>query len=439
MSDISSVVVVNIVVQDASVSQTGFGTPMILTHEDFFSPNLVQSFSDTASMVTAGASATGPTVLAATAMFAQSPRPPLIKIGKRTSAPTSQTKVVTVAVNVLGATYTTTINGVPFTAVGLATAVLTAGALFTSINAGSEPVTATDNLDGTYDLVEDVAGVLFGLSVAPVFPDNRFQTVQETTTDAGIAADYAAIKVEDNDFYGVMTTSDSELEINILATAVGADKKIFITQSANQDILDDTAGNLGEDLNAAAHDRTALIWSGDTFDFAAGAWLGKQLPTVPGSSTWKFKTLTGVTVDDLGTTEISNLDSNKANHYTPVGGINITREGTMASGRFIDVTRGVDWLDSRISEEVFALLVNNQKIKFTDSGITQIQGAIEGVLAQGITNDLLAADPAPVVTVPKASAVSAADKAARTLTGVAFSATLAGAIHDVTINGTVSV
>lgn len=500
MSEINTVVSVAITVADKAISQAGFGTPMILTHEDFFSP-LVQSFASTAAMITAGASATGPTVAAATAMLAQSPSPPLIKVGKRTSTITDQVKTVTVAVAQNATKYDVTINALTasFTSDADATAAeisaglkaaidLTTAIIVVADGTGSITLTTTATLTahadttaqvvgdirtnagqiykvtvagttgsgtaptGTVFGIEEVDGgvtwknvgtvvtleTLFGLKVAPVFPDKRFLTIQDATAEAGIAADYAAIKLEDNDFYGVMMTSDSEIEINALATALSADKKIHIAHTANQDVLLDDPGNLGEDLNAAAHDRTALIWSGENFDYANAAWLGKQLPTVVGSSTWKFKTLTGVTVDDLGPTEISKLDSNKANHYTPVGGVNITREGTMASGRFIDVQRGVDWLDARISEEIFSVLVNNQEVSFEDAGLTLIQSAIEAVLAQGITNGLVATLPAPTVTMPLASSLLSTDKKARKLTGVKFAATLLVGIHTVAVAGTVS-
>lgn len=435
MSEIDSVITVSIVVQDTAPQQFGFGTPGILTHEDFFGPNLVQEFSDTASMVTAGADADGATVAAATKVFSQTPSPPTVKILKRTSSQTAMDVLVTVATNTLGVTYTVTINGTAFTAVGLATAILTAGALVTAINGGSEPVTATDNADGTFNIVKDAVldGTLFGLDLT-----FRLLTQDNVSVDDGIAADYAAVKAEDPAFYGVSTTSTAKTEIEALSTAVEADKKIFIQNTSDDDVLSDTAGNIAETINAATSQRTAIIYNQENFDYAGPAWQGDRLPSIPGSSTWWGKSLAGVTSDDLNPTEIANIDSNNGNHYTPVGGVAITREGTMGSGRFIDVTRGIDWLDSRIGEELFSLLINNEKVKFTDEGISAIQARIEAVLAEGVTNGLISPDPEFSVSVPRAAAVSSVDKANRQLTGVTFKATLAGAIQGVTVNGEVT-
>ncbi len=438
MSEIDSVITVNIVVQDTAIRQAGFGTPGILTHENFFGPNLVQEFADTASMILAGADADGATVAAVGKIFSQNPSPPTVKILKRGSTQTAMVVKVTVAQLFATTKYTVTINGTAFdfTSDATPTALEIAAGLVSAINGGTEPVTALDNVDGTFDLTKDgpLDGTLFSLDLT-----FRLLTQDNESLDDGIAADYAAVKLEDPDFYGVSLTSTGKLEIAALATVVEADKKIFVMNTSDDDVLADTAGNIMETTNAAGLNRTSIMYNQENFDFSGPAWQGSRLPTIPGSSTWKFNQLPGVTLDDLNPTEISNIDSNKGNHYTPVGGVAITREGTMASGRFIDITRGIDWLDSRIGEELLGLLINSEKVKFTDEGITAIQSRIEAVLLQGVANGLLAADPEFTVTVPLAKDVSANDKALRQLTGVKFKATLAGAIHSVVVNGEVTV
>lgn len=444
MADISEIVVVNVVVQDAIIDAEGFGTPGIMTHEQFFGPHLSQAYSNTTDMVTAGADADGPTVAAATAILAQNPSVPSFKVLRRTSTPTTKTIVCTVNATNLEANtdYSVTINGTAFTfnSGATPTAASVALGLDAAINAGSEPVTSTDNLDGTFDLTEDVAGDNFSLVLGPNSPDVPRLTQQDITADAGVAADYAAIKVEDQNFYGVGMTSTAKAEISALAAVVEADRKIFIAQTADADVLTDGASNIGEVLNAAAYNRTALFWSARNFDYAAFRWFGAMLHTTPGSATWANQILAGLTADDLGGTEIANLKSNNVNYYTEIGGVNLTRTGQMASGRFIDVTRGTDWTEARQEEGVLSVIANNEKVKFTDEGIALIQGALQDVLDEGVDNGLYAASPAPVVKVPKASTISTADKAARTLTGITWTATLTGAIHHVIpVSGNVSV
>ncbi len=434
MANPDNIVTVNVTIEDAAVTQTGFGTPMILTHEAAFGPELVRSYSSIVAMTTDGHAAAGATVLAATAVLAQNPKVTTLKIGRRGSVPTAMTRIITVA-SVLDLTaYTITLDGTAFTFTsdGTATAVEIAFGLDALINAGSVPVTSTDNVDGTLDLIEDVAGTVFGLSHT-----QDLITQDDTSLEDGIAADYAAVKAEDNDFYGVLMTSSRTLEIAALATAVEADTKIFIAQSADSDILSDTAGNIAETLEAAGHNRTALIFNQDNKDYASAAWMGKQFPKDPGESTWAFKSLAGVTVDTLSDTQLTNIEANDANHYTVTKGLNMTLQGTMASGRFIDVTRGIDWLTTRMQERILTLLANSDKVPFTQSGITALENEVRAQLREAVGQSVIT--DTFTVTPPALADVSDADKANRILGNLNFSATLAGAIHNVTINGSVSV
>lgn len=433
MANPDNIVTVNITVQDAAVSQAGFGTPLILTHESPYGPELVRSYASTAAMVSDGFDAAGAAVAAATAIFAQNPKVPTIKVGRRTSSPTAQTRTLTVATVENSTEYTVSINGTAFTFTSDATATAEEIALGLDalINAGTEPVTSTDNLDGTFTLVADVAGTEFGLTHTSLI------TQDDTTADAGIAADYAAVKLEDDDFYGVLMTSFSTLEGVALAAAVEADRKILGLLTSDSDVLSDTAGNIGETLHDAGYNRTYLLWSADNLDYANAAWMGKQFPKDPGSSTWAFKSLAGVTVDSLTETQIDNLEENDANHYTETKGLSMVLQGTMASGRYIDITRGIDWLTVRMQERILQLLANSDKIPFTQAGITALENEVRAQLEEAVANDVITTG--YTVTPPAVEDVSATDKANRILGDLDFSATLAGAIHTVVINGSVSV
>lgn len=74
----------------------------------------------------------------------------------------------------------------------------------------------------------------------------------------------------------------------------------------------------------------------------------------------------------------------------------------------------------------------------TDSGIASIKNVLKAQLQQGVDRGVLASDPAPVVTAPRAADVSPVDKANRLLPDVKFQATIAGAVHAVQIRGIVS-
>lgn len=177
------------------------------------------------------------------------------------------------------------------------------------------------------------------------------------------------------------------------------------------------------------------------------AWEGRVLPLDPGSETWAFKTLAGVTVDTLTDSEQNFLDGKNGNYYIQVAGINITKNGKMAGGEFIDVVRFRDWLQARIEEDVFAILANSDKVPYTDGGIAIIESALRKVLREGqqvggiipdFVNSSNVLVPGFTVTVPSAADISDSDKATRTLRDVEFTAQLAGAIHAVEIFGTIT-
>jgi hypothetical protein len=172
--------------------------------------------------------------------------------------------------------------------------------------------------------------------------------------------------------------------------------------------------------------------------FPEFAWMGGQLPKDPGSITWWGKTLTGITPDVLTTTAVTNIKGKNCNIYETIGGVNIVHEGVVPSGEFIDIIRGVDWIQARISENVFSLMVNADKIPFTDPGVEMIKSEIQAVLEDAVDRGILVANTI-TITAPKVADVSSVDKANRFLPDVIFGATLAGAIHKVKIDGKLSV
>jgi hypothetical protein len=138
-------------------------------------------------------------------------------------------------------------------------------------------------------------------------------------------------------------------------------------------------------------------------------------------------------------THRTNLKDKKANTIQTVAGVNITWEGTVADGNFIDVTRGLDWLVDDMSKGVFGVLAAAKKIPFTDNGIAIIEKEVIASLDRAVARGILADDTLPVVTVPKSVDVDSNDRALRTLPDLKWTARLAGAVHTVIIVGVVTV
>jgi len=243
-----------------------------------------------------------------------------------------------------------------------------------------------------------------------------------------------AIELVDNDWYGLFSTTRVQADIEEIAqNYVEAKIKIYLPTSSDAALKDGTGGNVGEVLNTAALERTGVWFSADTDNDLSAGILGLQLPKPAGSTNWAYKTIAGPAFDNLTPTEEGNIEGVKANHYTRIAGINVTLFGTMASGEFIDIIRGSDFIQARMQELVFFELINSEKIPYNNNGIAQIESRMREALNLGVQNQII--EPDFTITVPDAATISAIDKGNRFLDNMAFQATLTGAINTTKING----
>lgn len=441
---LSDIVSVTITSSTAGVTQAGFGVPLILSVNATFTERV--RFYTSLAGVGADFATTTPEYLAASAIFAQSPAPSRIAVGRRALKPTQDWRISLAAAPTAGEVYSLTVGSTAVSVTAGSGTFCVNDTVIAQLVAAIGSVTGyTVSAAGTggskyVKILSNTAGNFLNVNV----DDVGKLLVEQVQADPGIATDLAAIYLEDSTWYCVLDFFPSEAEGAALAAWVESNEKMCIiatNQSTICTVASAGATDLAKDLATSAYARTAVIYQSTPSDFADCAWAGKCLPYDPGEETWKFKTLAGVAADTFTATHETNLNAKKCNYYTTVGGVNITMGtpgGTTASGEYIDVIRFRDWLKARIAERIYGRLVNSAKIQFTDAGIAVIEAEIRAQLKEGIEVGGLAASPAPTVTVPAAADVSANDKAARRLTGVTFTATLAGAIHVATITGTVT-
>ncbi len=444
---LADVVQISITKETQTPTRAGFGTPLILAVvSQFGAGTLVREYADLKAIIADGIPATHPAHLAAAAVFNQNPRPPTVKVANRLLTHT-QKFTLTVASVVNDTKYAVEIGSLG-TVAELQEASFTsdATALENEITAGLKTaidgltgtgLTVTDNMDGTLTLE---AGTPGDLRDVVVNIDDGLLKVFDITPDPGIATDLAAVEAIDDDWYGLTIDSQSPLEVSAAAVFIEARRKIFGAAVYDTEITDVAVStDVLSLLQAASHARTYGLYHPLRLSYPATAWKGVIFAKDPGSATWAFKTLVGIIVGGLTTTQQSTIQGKGGNVYVTIGGINITLNGIMAGGEFIDITRGIDWFQARLEERVFGVLVNVDKISFDDVGVARIEKEVRAQLTEAIAAGFIAAEPEPVVTVPKVSAVSPANKAARVLPDVDFEATLAGAIHKVVITGRVTV
>ena len=302
---------------------------------------------------------------------------------------------------------------------------------------GSVAEMASDGWAST-DAVYKIANAIFSQNPSV----NKIVVGRKDSGDASIDAALNAIANENNDWYGVVVDQAMVANFADVASWVETAKKFAIFWITDVNAYDSTKStDLASVLKLANRNRSAVVWHATPTggaDYPDAAWMGEGFPYEPGSSTWAYKTLNGVTPDTLLASQETALKGKNCNYYTTVGGVSITQEGKVASGEYIDIIIGTDWIEARLREAVYSALVNNRKIPYDDTGIAMIEGLVKGVLNEAASKGILQAD-SIAVTVPKYADIPQADKLARKLPDVKFSALYQGAIHSVTINGTISV
>lgn len=445
---LDSLVNIQINKQTATVTQLGFGTPMIMSAE----ADVDNKFTGTAKIYTSleelGATGdnyatTEPTYKMAKMLFSQNPKVQQIVIGKRANYPLMTVNLTPIVKD--STAYTITINGEIFTFTSDATATnaeIVAG-LLALINAGTQNVVASGATDLTVQKAATPGGVATAGKTFTITFDRSLWTAQNTTADPGIASDLTTIRTAmdgNDDWYMGFLDSFGKAEITAFASEIDALLKTYMCTTFDADVLTAATTDIGSVLQGTNSARGMLCWHEAPLDTDLGAaWAGLNLPKDPGSLTWMFKTPVGPSVSVLTPSEIAYLIAKSVNHYITVAGADMMQEGVTPSGEFFDVTRGLDFITQRMKERVFAALKEAEKVEYEDSGVAVIEAEVRSTLKLGVSKKIFAKSPAPTVTVPKVADVSSTDKGNRILPDVSFGATLSGAIHKVDkITGDVS-
>jgi hypothetical protein len=436
---IADVVNISISVSGAGPTLAGFGEPLLLAYHTKYTDRVREysSLSD----VSADFAVTDVPYLMAQAVFAQTPSPPFLKIGRR-ALPYTQVLHVTCLSTVSTDTYKFNLRtpGGTWRAISVAstgtpnTDVATINTAVTALSITG--LTATHSTSPAVLILTMTAGSL--LDIQPDFVHCSFADV---TTDPGIVTDLTAVVAADPAFYGILSDSQSLAEIEALAANVEAQTYIYVynnSDTANADPASTT--DVMYVLKNSAYERTeGLFAQGQLLCYSAAAWVGRMFTTVAGSENWAFKTLAGIPADVLTTTQVHAVENKNASVYTPLAGLNLTQFGKTPGGEYIDIVRGSDSLKNVMQVGVLALQANSLKVPFTDAGIDMYRSVISGTLKQFIDSGFLSDTPPPTISLPKARAVDATNRSKRNLPNVSFAATLAGAINSTAINGVLSV
>lgn len=275
------------------------------------------------------------------------------------------------------------------------------------------------------------ATLLVGPATSTVTKE-QFGSEAETITKA-----LTAIYEENSSFWAINTELKTQDDVLAIAAWAELREKFYMVALSDSDILTNVDTDTVSLLKAQAYDFTGVIYSADALNYPECAWCGGQLPEDAGSITWKFKELKGITPDALTSDNIANLKAKNCNFFEAIGGVNvITSEAVVVSGEYIDIIRGLAWLQARSSEALFAGLINIGKVPMNNLGIDYLADKLRPVLNEAVVVRLI--NEGYTITQPDESELSAQDKADRILRGISFDAILSGAVHKVYVNGKVS-
>ena len=237
-----------------------------------------------------------------------------------------------------------------------------------------------------------------------------------------------------SEFYGVVITSDVEANILAIANVVEGQKKIFGVSALDPNIKNGIGNNLLVELEGKK--RTFMFYN-ETALAPAAALMGKMFTFDAGSATWIYKNFSSVPAEMFTDTQRTYLETNNCFYYSNMGNVGVTlMNGKTIGGSYLDVTHGIDFFESFMQTNIANLLISAPKIPYTNAGLLLIESAIDKSLKIAVNRGILSDY---TIEMPVYTEISTQDKSNRILRNCKFFGTLAGAIHKITIAGTVTV
>lgn len=410
--------------------------------------NLVDVFTSSDAVLQAGFSTDSPVYKMVSLLFQGVGAPEQVIVGKRAlseySISVDAVPSTTYTVTLKQGTVSKTFN---FVSTSTSTAEEIAAGIATLISADTNwgaKITATSSGD-------DISLVPVEGQYIDVNVGQNLTTYRESTSE--ILEDLASVANENNTWFWLL--SDSHLDDEVLEVAAYAQEhdKIYWTSSEDEDVVNAVENNVLARLTASGYNNTGFaLWKSDADSvFPEAAVVGAIAAADPGTTTLHGKTLTGITVEKLTTTQETNIVAQNGNIYRREYGVNFYRDGRMVSGNFCDTIHHALWVKARVAESLFGLLKRQSDllkgVRFTSTGLGQVYQAIwdnpinVGILNGSIANEIntsaetgMKEDLRPKITVPDRSDLTTDDIAQRILRGVVVEYVYAGFIHYVKVN-----
>jgi len=288
-------------------------------------------------------------------------------------------------------------------------------------------------------------------------------TVPATGTNPNIKADLDAIVAQDSDWYWLTIEApfrDKQAIMDGIAEWTEAQNKIAMLDSndAGLQAANNTTAFAARQKNKFV--RTAVFYHTDVNEYPGLAYAAslatRNFDNSNSAYTGKFKKLAGVGAVNLGSAAIqaitgftpalgqSTTAGHNANTIVDIGGQIFVVEGsTLTPNVFIDEIHATDWIIARTEEETLGVLLNNDRVPFTDQGMQLLASGARIVMRSADRAGLIANDvdtttgdyaPSVVFTIPSVFDVPESQRKARIAPNIQVRFRYAGAVHYTTIN-----
>ena len=191
--------------------------------------------------------------------------------------------------------------------------------------------------------------------------------------------------------------------------------------------------------------RTVLFYCDATEEVPVpvAALVGETAGREAGSFTYKNLVLSGIAPQELTDAQIEAIHEKGGITFVTKAGDNVTSEGIVVGGEYIDVIDSEDYIIQQIEYKVQKVFNNAAKVPYTNAGISMLESAVVDVLQGAFNNGMIATkedgSPDYFVDFAMREDTSAENRAKRHYPYGSFGFALAGAIHTAYITGEITV
>ncbi len=235
----------------------------------------------------------------------------------------------------------------------------------------------------------------------------------------------------------VISEGDDETSISEIITAVEAlDGKMYF---ANLSVDD------GATITTSGLRRTVLFYCTPTeaVPVPVAALVGESAGRAAGSFDYKNMMLSGVPAQDLTDAQIDNIHKKGGITFVAKAGNNVTSEGKVAGGEYIDIIDSEDYIIQQLAFKTQRVLNTSAKVPYDNNGIAMLESVAKGVLQDAYNNGMIVTNedgtPGYSVNYALREDTKETDRSNRKYMGGSFSFALTGAIHEVNITGSITV